>query len=462
MGKGTNLIVFILLLFLVSSLMGKTPNSLTLSVATIHAFPRDTVTVPIDVNIPIDSSYSSVEIQVGGFQGQMEFIQVVTEGTLIGNTGWSVQTNNSDSLLSIAAAGAVSITGSGDLIKITYVVPDTAQGGLIPITIESVFFNTGTIPSQLTDGGVDVLIHGDVNLNYIVETGDGEILIDYLVNTDTLTVPQQLAANVSSDSSISALDASFIFKFVQGLIPSLPDSMVIPANGEIFMQGAQIVPGQNVDVPLFLTNPSNIFGFRLTVIYDPADLIFLDAIFPSTLDSFYLAVNAGQSGRVMLAGAATTPISPGANSLVTLQFMVDNNFSEDSTIVELTNLRWNEDVETTNVTHATLRLTTEIQHPGTSQPTRFELSQNYPNPFNPFTTIRYALPQSSQVKLAIFDINGSLVAMLVNEKQTAGWHQLIWDGRNEQGRTVASGIYLLKIEIDGRQFTAVRKMVMLK
>ena len=79
-------------------------------------------------------------------------------------------------------------------------------------------------------------------------------------------------------------------------------------------------------------------------------------------------------------------------------------------------------------------------------PTDFELSQNFPNPFNPVTSIRYGLPRDESVTLKIFNILGEEVATLLNdEPQAAGYHVAIWDGRDRQGRQVASGVYVYQI-----------------
>ena len=80
-------------------------------------------------------------------------------------------------------------------------------------------------------------------------------------------------------------------------------------------------------------------------------------------------------------------------------------------------------------------------------PTDFELSQNFPNPFNPATTIRYGLPRDERVTLKIYNLLGKEVATLLNnERKLAGNYAAIWDGRNNRGEVVASGIYVYRIQ----------------
>ena len=93
-------------------------------------------------------------------------------------------------------------------------------------------------------------------------------------------------------------------------------------------------------------------------------------------------------------------------------------------------------------------------------PEGFELSQNYPNPFNPTTTIDYRLPVVADVKLEIFNILGQRVRMLVNVTQRPGRYTVHWDGCNDSGLSVATGIYLYKFSAG--DFKKMRKMTLLR
>lgn len=101
-----------------------------------------------------------------------------------------------------------------------------------------------------------------------------------------------------------------------------------------------------------------------------------------------------------------------------------------------------------------------VAKPEQAIPKEFSLSQNYPNPFNPTTTISYALPQNAQVKLSVYNILGQKVRTLVDEYQSAGYKQVTWNGQNDQGSEVSSGIYFYKIQADS--YTKTAKMSMLK
>ena len=93
-------------------------------------------------------------------------------------------------------------------------------------------------------------------------------------------------------------------------------------------------------------------------------------------------------------------------------------------------------------------------------PNNFEIYQNYPNPFNPTTTIQYQLPVAGNVKVIIYNITGEKVATLIDDFQQAGRHIVSWDGKNNNGQNVSSGVYLYSINF--RDMLQVKKMIKLK
>ena len=95
-------------------------------------------------------------------------------------------------------------------------------------------------------------------------------------------------------------------------------------------------------------------------------------------------------------------------------------------------------------------------------PEAFSLGRNVPNPFNPSTSISYSIPEngSIHVTLSVYDLRGKLVTSLVNEVKDAGVYQVFWNGRNDTGRELPSGVYFYRLQAG--EFSQVRKMVLLK
>ncbi len=89
-----------------------------------------------------------------------------------------------------------------------------------------------------------------------------------------------------------------------------------------------------------------------------------------------------------------------------------------------------------------------------------ELQGNYPNPFNPETAIKYAVKKDGDVSLKIFNLKGQLVKTLVNQQVKAGYHRIVWDGKDNFGTDVATGIYLYRLET--KTYNQTKKMMLMK
>jgi hypothetical protein len=99
-------------------------------------------------------------------------------------------------------------------------------------------------------------------------------------------------------------------------------------------------------------------------------------------------------------------------------------------------------------------------------PKSYSLLQNYPNPFNPSTTIKYALPKTSNVELKIYNILGKEIKTLVSGEIPEGYQQAVWDGKDNYGENAPSGIYIYTLTAtslnDSKKFEQSSKMIMLK
>jgi hypothetical protein len=102
----------------------------------------------------------------------------------------------------------------------------------------------------------------------------------------------------------------------------------------------------------------------------------------------------------------------------------------------------------------------QVFYAPTAIPTKFALRQNSPNPFNPTTMIAYDMPVAGDVKISVFNVLGQRVNDLVNGFRDAGSYEVVWNGKDKSGASVASGIYFYRINTE--QFSETKKMLLLK
>jgi hypothetical protein len=131
----------------------------------------------------------------------------------------------------------------------------------------------------------------------------------------------------------------------------------------------------------------------------------------------------------------------------------------DKTVMVLTDT-WSTGSPGTTEMKVALKMSDDTPVTAEAIPTAFSLRQNYPNPFNPSTTISYWLRNAGDAELVVFDLAGRRVQTLVSGYVEAGPHEAQWDGRDDQGRQVASGVYLYRL-VAG-EFSEIKRMVLLK
>jgi len=115
----------------------------------------------------------------------------------------------------------------------------------------------------------------------------------------------------------------------------------------------------------------------------------------------------------------------------------------------------------TAVLTAGFHLLTAVAVPSVPQrPDHAALAQNYPNPFNPSTTIRYQVDRAGPVSLRVIDVRGRVVRTLVNESREPGWYQVRWNGVDDSGQAVASGLYFYRMRAG--EFEDQKKLLLVK
>jgi hypothetical protein len=261
----------------------------------------------------------------------------------------------------------------------------------------------------------------------------------------------ELMANVDgSGDGVSAYDASMVLKYSIGLIDELsceacaPIADMTPRNGRLRVNS---LDNQKLEVSIDLDNVSDVSAADIVMTYNPQVMTLTDVSRSSAVSSWLSAHGETGTGklRISLAGA----YQPSADgSLVTVSFdMVSSDAIKQLDISEF------------RLNGGMLKL--EIEN----LPKSFALLQNYPNPFNPETWIPYQLSESADVSIMIYSLNGQMVRRLEIGNMMPGHYvdqskAAYWDGANQYGEKVASGIYFYQLQA-GRD-ASVRKMIIMK
>ncbi len=155
--------------------------------------------------------------------------------------------------------------------------------------------------------------------------------------------------------------------------------------------------------------------------------------------------------RRMMANLGSFTFRPGDTQQVVIRLSAATGADYLSSVTDLK-----------NVLNQSYSIPTDVDDPPANGelPTAYSLSQNYPNPFNPSTTIEYSLPTKSYVTISIYNILGQEVKTLVNTSMSVGDHVTHWNGTDQAGERVASGIYFYRIKAD--DFVSSKKMLLLK
>lgn len=240
---------------------------------------------------------------------------------------------------------------------------------------------------------------------------------------------------------------------------SIPDTSAAP--GDII-----ILPILAQNIPL-----DTVWSADITVGFNPAVVQAESVIFSGTLVNNSYWTNAynivADSINIALAGSQTIN---GSGTLVYIRFKVlSSALPGDSTIVHFKKMIFNDGEPLASAKDGVLRITPTSVHEdeNLNLPKDFNLGQNYPNPFNPTTIIPFRVNGSQfmvhstiHTTLIIYNLLGQKVNILLNESLKPGTYQATWDGKNDAGEKVPSGVYFYRLTSGGPSET--RKMVLMR
>ncbi|UCE17328.1 MAG: T9SS type A sorting domain-containing protein [Gemmatimonadota bacterium] len=216
---------------------------------------------------------------------------------------------------------------------------------------------------------------------------------------------------------------------------------------------------RTVQVPVAVSNTKVMAGVQLSVKFDTEGMVPGEPELTARSASMSIASNSKDGEMVVLLYSTDGKgISPGDGPIVSLSFAIMDGMDATGAIrLEKVILASPE----ATALPAVVRPTTISV--GSRTPTRYDLTQNYPNPFNPTTSIRYAVvgdQSPPHVTLKIYTVLGQEVQTLVDEPQKSGYYTIDWDGRDQYGAQVASGIYFCRLRAG--DYAATIRMVLMK
>jgi hypothetical protein len=337
-----------------------------------------------------------------------------------------------------------------DRISVRYADAVTASGG----------------PAQVTALTTPV-VWGDASRNSILGAYDASLILRHSVNDTSLAAYSALVADVepAGVNGINSWDATLVLRKVV-LLPPDPTNLAEPrfpvqysttsnhpfkpvSDTRLVAFGPVVRQGALVNLPVTLDETAGVLSGDLTLRFDPAQYRVV-AVRPTPRTAGFLMASRVTGGELRIAWAAAQAEGDGPGAILEVQLQA---LAGESTRGAL---EFSEVV----LNNGQLQVSLPGQALVLGRPTGYELAQNWPNPFNPETSVRYSLAEPGLVHLTIYGLLGQQVRVLVNGLQGVGTYAAVWDGRDEQGRAVATGTYIYRLEAGS--YTQTRKMTLVR
>lgn len=524
----------------------------------LSAAPSGQVIIPVKTSDLTGKSAYSSTIIVQYDANVIQLADTDISGTILAAAGWGKPTTKVESgKISLAMAGSTELAGSGVLLKIignaignagdstklNFAAASINEGdpvvftrdgslkiskaanikgrlvycgdALIAVKDASVRLTGASSQTCVSDNNGDYSFQNLALANYTVSPEkindnkgaitpyDASLVLRHEVGTATLTPYQKLAADVTANGTVSALDASWILRYCVESVSQFPvaqDWTFVPFDFTITDANWQTAPRSRSYTPLQTDQLSQNFmsvlygdvsgnwskstatGASITVDVAlgtsnktaagewlvPLEIKFLDSAFSGSFDvqfngtsmKFDSAViedrfanlcieNIVSTGEVKFAFASGYSLKE--NYLkINLLFDGSTGVAPLPTAFKIANI----------IVDDNPAIISSIKQPENDSPTEWKLGQNYPNPFNAESFISYQVPNEAHVTIEVFNLLGQKLQVLVNQKKLPGFYNAAWNGKDANGMSVGSGIFIYRMQAG--QFSAIRKMVLVQ
>ncbi|MEZ5004188.1 MAG: right-handed parallel beta-helix repeat-containing protein [Chitinophagales bacterium] len=299
---------------------------------------------------------------------------------------------------------------------------------------------------------------GDVSLNGIIQAYDASLTLQHVV-APFLNPDQLIVADVSGAAGISAFDASLILQFVVGLIDVFPAETVrlndaYPVSDVALTIGStNALVGDEITLPIAISNVSGVLGMDMLFNFDPELLTLTDVQIQNT--TMNNMVDFSEAGQIKIAMAGTESLEAD-EVLGWLTFKVADEVNQSNIPIRIQSFLANEQELRRFSTNGDVTVEGIITDVTSNQTALLPV---YPNPAKDIVNITYQVKNSGeQVKLSVFDVMGHEIAVLVNEIQNTGTHEIKWHITDAQYQ-LQSGYYFIRLSVG--EINETRKVLLL-
>lgn len=419
--------------------------------------------LPIALANPGGAGFSSLEFLLDLESPRLSCSLFETDDALCdGWDIWLLQQPDGRVRVAAAAPDGVPITGEGELLRL---VVSTQAGGALHVTPD-------VDEARLDETTAVRRVSGSLTL---AGTGSFQLAPNTALIKRGRTLQMQVSGTPNGALSWTSLDATVATVDDAGLLSAVAGGMtrvvavdplgVSDTTAAIRVYDVDVAPeprslpvGQLGRVPIRCDSLAGLTvgSWEVAIDYDTLNLHFVGVEVDSTLSENWNEVEwVDDGGGALRAAGAGATLPQEGNVLLRLLFLTDADAPiGGQTQLQLSEVRLNEGSPVARGGNATIHYRDpEVAVGDPVRPPRFELGAAYPNPFNPTTVLPFTLDSPGEVRLAIHNLLGEEVRVLVAGHLSAGSHLGTWDGRDDQSRPLAGGVYFARLEAGGEART---------
>ncbi len=402
------------------------------------------LSIPVKTDDLTSSNVKAYVFTVTYNPALINITDVSTTGTL--SAGWSVDKNvATPGKIIVSGANAVKMSGKGVVINL---IGTAVAGGTTALALSNVVLNDGTPAIGTIDGSIVITVNAKPTFAVISPVSKNEL--------DTVKIVVSATdSNISDVLTYSAigLPVGATFTAATRTFSWVPALKTAGSYSVTFVvTDGQLTDTAKAAITITKNNLKPVFVSRIPVNQDSVQLNYSFKlnfkVLATDANGDALTYTWKLNNAVAKTGTDSTYAPVGVFTALGQQRIVcvfsDGALSDSSV--------WTFNVVTKS---------TAVENMVSGVPTEFSLGQNYPNPFNPSTTISFGLPMAAPVTLEIYSILGAKVRTLISgSMMSAAYHNVAWDGKNDAGSQVTSGMYLYRIVAD--KHVSTMKMLLMK